>query len=136
MAPRSSAIINKGVKNICFFESIKHTGMATTTTKKSTAKKSVPSKPITTEIDLQQALQEQFGFKQFKGQQKAIIESVLAGRDTFVIMPTGGGKSLCYQLPAIIQSGVAIIVSPLIALMKNQVDLVRGYSSKTMWRIF
>ena len=130
MAPRSSAIINKGVKNICFFESIKHTGMATTTTKKSTAKKSVPSKPITTEIDLQQALQEQFGFKQFKGQQKAIIESVLAGRDTFVIMPTGGGKSLCYQLPAIIQSGVAIIVSPLIALMKNQVDLVRGYSSK------
>lgn len=75
-------------------------------------------------------LQEQFGFDGFKGPQEAIIQSLLTGKDTFVIMPTGGGKSLCYQLPAVISEGVAIIVSPLIALMKNQVDLVRSYSSK------
>lgn len=74
-------------------------------------------------------LQEYFGFDGFKGEQETIIESLLSGRDTFVIMPTGGGKSLCYQLPAIASQGVAIIVSPLIALMKNQVDLVRSYSS-------
>ena len=75
------------------------------------------------------ALKEYFGFEKFKGNQQAIIESILAKKDTFVIMPTGGGKSLCYQLPAIISEGTAIIVSPLIALMKNQVDLIRGYSS-------
>ena len=75
-------------------------------------------------------LQEHFGFDAFKDPQEAIINSLLSGKDTFVIMPTGGGKSLCYQLPAIISEGCAIIVSPLIALMKNQVDLVRGYSSK------
>jgi ATP-dependent DNA helicase RecQ len=80
--------------------------------------------------DLKEALQEYFGFNQFKGNQEAIIESLLSGKDTFVIKPTGGGKSLCYQLPALLSDGVAIIVSPLIALMKNQVDLVRGYSSK------
>src|SRR4026208_2965 len=74
-------------------------------------------------------LQRNFGFDVFKEPQESIINSLLAGRDTFVIMPTGGGKSLCYQLPAIISKGCAIIVSPLIALMKNQVDLVRGYSS-------
>jgi ATP-dependent DNA helicase RecQ len=79
---------------------------------------------------LQEALQEHFGFNGFKGNQEAIIKSLLSGKDTFVIKPTGGGKSLCYQLPAIISEGVAIIVSPLIALMKNQVDLVRSYSSK------
>src|SRR5688572_23541254 len=79
---------------------------------------------------LQQALQEHFGFDSFKGNQEAIIRNVLNGKDTFVIKPTGGGKSLCYQLPAILSEGVAIIVSPLIALMKNQVDLVRSYSSK------
>ena len=78
---------------------------------------------------LTDSLQEYFGFSKFKGQQEQAIKSLLSGKDTFVIMPTGGGKSLCYQLPAIIQPGVAIIVSPLIALMKNQVDLVRGYSS-------
>jgi ATP-dependent DNA helicase RecQ len=78
---------------------------------------------------LSKALQENFGFDSFKGNQEAIINSLLSGKDTFVIMPTGGGKSLCYQLPAIISEGVAIIVSPLIALMKNQVDLVRSYSS-------
>lgn len=79
--------------------------------------------------DLPKELKNNFGFKQFKGNQKAIIDSLLNGHDTFVIMPTGGGKSLCYQLPGVISKGVAIIVSPLIALMKNQVDLVRGYNS-------
>ena len=74
-------------------------------------------------------LQQNFGFDVFKEPQEDIINSLLTGNDTFVIMPTGGGKSLCYQLPAIISKGCAIIVSPLIALMKNQVDLVRGYSS-------
>ncbi len=81
-------------------------------------------------IDLYSALQEHFGFESFKGNQEPIIRNVLAGKDTFVIKPTGGGKSLCYQLPAIISPGCAIVVSPLIALMKNQVDLVRSYSSK------
>ena len=74
-------------------------------------------------------LQKHFGFKSFKDTQEQIITNLLDGKDTFVIMPTGGGKSLCYQLPAMISEGCAIIVSPLIALMKNQVDLVRGYSS-------
>jgi ATP-dependent DNA helicase RecQ len=81
-------------------------------------------------IDLKTPLLEYFGFKDFKGQQENAINSLLSGKDTFVIMPTGGGKSLCYQLPAMISPGVAIVVSPLIALMKNQVDLVRSYSSK------
>jgi ATP-dependent DNA helicase RecQ len=97
-------------------------------TSKTNTKKT--KKPSTSGIDLHTPLREQFGFKQFKGDQESIIHSILSGKDTFVIMPTGGGKSLCYQLPAIIQPGVAIIVSPLIALMKNQVDLVRSYSSK------
>lgn len=74
-------------------------------------------------------LHQHFGFIAFKEPQEEIINNLLAGKDTFVIMPTGGGKSLCYQLPAIISEGCAIVVSPLIALMKNQVDLVRGYSS-------
>ncbi len=87
-------------------------------------------KPVIAGPDLQAALQEHFGFNAFKGNQKAIIENLMAGNDTFVIKPTGGGKSLCYQLPAILMPGCAIIVSPLIALMKNQVDLVRGYSAK------
>jgi len=81
------------------------------------------------DINLVERLQEYFGFDAFKGNQRAAIESLLAGHDTFVIKPTGGGKSLCYQLPALISPGCAIVVSPLIALMKNQVDLVRGYSS-------
>ena len=74
-------------------------------------------------------LKDFFGFKKFKGNQKDAIQSVLEGNDTFVIMPTGGGKSLCYQLPAIMMDGVAIIISPLIALMKNQVDSIRSYAS-------
>lgn len=81
-------------------------------------------------INLKKELQQHFGFEGFKGEQEKIIKSILSGRDTFVIMPTGGGKSLCYQLPAIVSEGVALIVSPLIALMKNQVDLIRSYSSK------
>lgn len=81
-------------------------------------------------VSLLDALHEHFGFDSFKGNQEIIIKSILSGKDTFVIMPTGGGKSLCYQLPALINPGCALIVSPLIALMKNQVDLVRSYSSK------
>ncbi|MGZ5134053.1 MAG: RecQ family ATP-dependent DNA helicase, partial [Flavitalea sp.] len=102
------------------------------TVKKSPVKKLKTTTARTANVnptDLKSALQEHFGFKDFKGTQKQIIESLISGRDTFVIMPTGGGKSLCYQLPAMILPGVAIIVSPLIALMKNQVDLVRGYNS-------
>ncbi|HEX2535751.1 MAG TPA: DNA helicase RecQ [Chitinophagaceae bacterium] len=100
------------------------------TVRKKSSKKTPVSLTTPATTDLQAALQEHFGFNKFKGQQEAIINSLLSGRDTFVIMPTGGGKSLCYQLPAIISPGVAIIVSPLIALMKNQVDLVRSYSDR------
>lgn len=81
-------------------------------------------------IDLRTKLKEIFGFDNFKGDQEAIINNILNGRDTFVIMPTGGGKSLCYQLPAMILEGTAIVVSPLIALMKNQVDAVRYTSGQ------
>jgi len=110
--------------------------MATTETKKKTTRKpkvisSKPGKEKTApSANLLAQLREHFGFDAFKDNQDAIIQHLLAGNDTFVIMPTGGGKSLCYQLPAIISEGVAIIVSPLIALMKNQVDLVRSYSSR------
>lgn len=106
---------------------------APTTKSSSAGSKSSPGKIAPQKhsaASLKKALQQHFGFDQFKGTQEAVIQSLLAGQDTFVIMPTGGGKSLCYQLPAMVSEGVAIIVSPLIALMKNQVDLVRSYSSK------
>jgi len=83
-----------------------------------------------TEIDLHQQLKKYFGFSQFKGLQEQVIKSIVNKHNTFVIMPTGGGKSLCYQLPALIEEGTAIVVSPLIALMKNQVDAIRGISSE------
>jgi ATP-dependent DNA helicase RecQ len=85
---------------------------------------------IENQIDLNSALRHHFGFDQFKGEQEAIIRNVLNGKNTFVIMPTGGGKSMCYQLPSLLMNGTAIIVSPLIALMKNQVDAIRGFSEK------
>lgn len=82
-----------------------------------------------TEIsELNQALRKYFGYDQFRGDQESIIKSILGGKNTFVIMPTGGGKSMCYQLPALLSEGTAIIVSPLIALMKNQVDAIRNVS--------
>ncbi|MEY3398206.1 MAG: hypothetical protein RL220_800, partial [Bacteroidota bacterium] len=86
---------------------------------------------MTTVIELapREALKHFFGFDKFKGLQEEVISAVLDGHDTFVIMPTGGGKSLCYQLPALMLEGTAIVVSPLIALMKNQVDAMRGFSS-------
>lgn len=82
------------------------------------------------DIDISASLKKYFGFNQFKGLQEEVIKSILDGQNTFVIMPTGGGKSLCYQLPALMQEGTAIIVSPLIALMKNQVDALRAISSE------
>jgi ATP-dependent DNA helicase RecQ len=82
------------------------------------------------EIDIHTELKKYFGFSQFKGLQEQVIKSILAKKNTFVIMPTGGGKSLCYQLPALINNGTAIVVSPLIALMKNQVDAMRSLSSE------
>ncbi|RED48337.1 ATP-dependent DNA helicase RecQ [Seonamhaeicola aphaedonensis] len=80
--------------------------------------------------DLHSALKKYFGFNKFKGLQEDVVESIISGNHTFVIMPTGGGKSLCYQLPALMQEGTAIVVSPLIALMKNQVDAIRGVSNE------
>ena len=80
------------------------------------------------QIDLHQELKKHFGFDQFRGLQENVVKNIISGHNTFVIMPTGGGKSLCYQLPALVLEGTAIVVSPLIALMKNQVDAIRGVS--------
>jgi ATP-dependent DNA helicase RecQ len=86
------------------------------------------AKPVVSHLE--EALFEHFGFDAFKGNQKAVIEALFEGRDTFVIMPTGGGKSMCYQLPGLMMDGCALVISPLIALMKNQVDSIRSYSDK------
>ena len=110
--------------------STKKTAAKTAKTAKKTTSGSKNGNGSISSAALHEKLQEHFGFDAFKGNQEAIIKTLLAGNDTFVIKPTGGGKSLCYQLPALMSEGVAIIVSPLIALMKNQVDLVRGFSEK------
>lgn len=81
-------------------------------------------------INLTEQLKRYFGFDKFKGNQEAIMINLLDGNDTFVLMPTGGGKSLCYQLPSLIMDGTAIVISPLIALMKNQVDAMRNFSEE------
>ena len=85
---------------------------------------------MTKKCNLTEILKENFGFDTFKGDQEAVIKNVLAGNDAFVLMPTGGGKSLCYQLPSLVMDGTAIVISPLIALMKNQVDAIRNFSEE------
>ena len=85
---------------------------------------------MTKKCNLTEVLKENFGFDTFKGDQEAVIKNLLAGKDSFVLMPTGGGKSLCYQLPSLVMDGTAIVISPLIALMKNQVDAIRNFSEE------
>jgi ATP-dependent DNA helicase RecQ len=105
---------------------------AETTKPTKTTKSKTTAKNASGNYDAKAGLKEFFGFDSFKGDQEIIINNLLAGNDTFVIMPTGGGKSLCYQLPALMMEGTAIIISPLIALMKNQVDQIRSFSHDTV----
>lgn len=93
-------------------------------------KEKKPKKNKGASSEVHQALQKYFGYDKFKGEQEEVIENLLEGKDTFVIMPTGGGKSMCYQLPSLMMGGTAVVVSPLIALMKNQVDSIRGYNTE------
>ena len=105
-------------------------GVAPRRTATATPRTKSPAKGATSKGDMNvtEALKKHFGFDSFKGDQKAIIETLLSGKDVFVLMPTGGGKSLCYQLPSLMMEGTAIVISPLIALMKNQVDAMRNFS--------
>ena len=105
-------------------------GVAPRKTATATPRTKSPAKSATSKGDMNvtEALKKHFGFDSFKGDQKAIIETLLSGKDVFVLMPTGGGKSLCYQLPSLMMEGTAIVISPLIALMKNQVDAMRNFS--------
>ena len=105
-------------------------GVAPRKTATATPRTKSPAKGATSKGDMNvtEALKTHFGFDSFKGDQKAIIETLLSGKDVFVLMPTGGGKSLCYQLPSLMMEGTAIVISPLIALMKNQVDAMRNFS--------
>ena len=105
-------------------------GVAPRKTATATPRTKSPAKGATSKGDMNvtEALKKHFGFDSFKGDQKAIIETLLSGKDVFVLMPTGGGKSLCYQLPSLMIEGTAIVISPLIALMKNQVDAMRNFS--------
>lgn len=105
-------------------------GVAPRKTATATSRTKSPAKGATSKGDMNvtEALKKHFGFDSFKGDQKAIIETLLSGKDVFVLMPTGGGKSLCYQLPSLMMEGTAIVISPLIALMKNQVDAMRNFS--------
>jgi len=108
----------------------KKPGVAPRKTATATPRTKSPAKGATSKGDMNvtEALKKHFGFDSFKGDQKAIIETLLSGKDVFVLMPTGGGKSLCYQLPSLMMEGTAIVISPLIALMKNQVDAMRNFS--------
>ena len=105
-------------------------GVAPRKTATATPRIKSPAKGATSkgDVNVTEALKKHFGFDSFKGDQKAIIETLLSGKDVFVLMPTGGGKSLCYQLPSLMMEGTAIVISPLIALMKNQVDAMRNFS--------
>ena len=90
----------------------------------------MPYCKMTKKFNLTEVLKENFGFDTFKGDQEAVIKNLFEGNDAFVLMPTGGGKSLCYQLPSLVMEGTAIVISPLIALMKNQVDAIRNLNEE------